>query len=405
VAEGVTRAVSTGWPKLAGSSTARRSLPHISTPLLGLGNRLLTLGECLSRFFAGSYDCRVTPEDAAVAKRASRVTIRDVAAATSLSTATVSRALSGRRPVSPEIASAVREASERLGYRPDALAQSLRQQRTNAVGMLVPKIANPLYPLIMEAAERQLHSHGYELFLCDSQEDPDLEAIRAQALVDRRVDGILIIPCGAASAETVRAVQRNAPVVQVDRFVEGAKADFVGIDGAAGIILGLEHLDSIGRQRLAFVGADSMASAHVERLNAFGTGAAQRSAAGATGVILLGEPSIAWGREAADRLVAADLPNGILCATDEIAIGVVQGLRAHAVTVPDDVAVVGFDDSVAELGNPPLTTIRQPTEELGRQAAELLMSRLMSSTRDEPPHHLRLMPALIVRGSTVASAN
>lgn len=331
-----------------------------------------------------------------------RVTLKDIAAATNLSVATVSRVVSGRRPVTPEIAEVVREASERLGYRPNVIARSLRQQTSHAVGMLVPRIADPFFPLIVEAAERHLHAGGYELFLCDSQEDPELEAIRARALIDRRVDGFLVIPCDAASADMVRLSQQSAPLVQVDRFVEPMDSDFVGTDNAAGIRLALAHLREIQRHRVAYVAPESSASSYAERLRAYRDEVESGFEPSSLTSVLLGDSSIEWGRTAALRLADLGPPSAIVCADDLIAIGVLQGLRARDVSVPGEVAVVGFDDSQAELGSPPLTTIRQPTQALGREAAQLLLGRLAGDQR-EPPRHVRLVPSLVVRDSTVTS--
>lgn len=333
----------------------------------------------------------------------SEITMRDVAEAAGVSVATVSRVLSGNRPVRPEIATSVREASERLGYRTHYVARALRRQSTQTVGMVVPYIANPFFPGVVQAVERSLHAGGHALFLCDSQDDPEIEADRVRALVDRRVDGLLVIPCDAeASAEAVREAARRVPLVQLDRCVEGVEGDHVGVDDAAGIAVVLDHLWACGRRRLVFVGAHESISTAGERLAAYRRGAV-RFHPDSQQDVLLDDFSIEWGRRAAQRLSARrQLPEAIVCANDLIALGVVQRLRAARLEVPRDVAVTGFDDiGFAALGDPPLTTVRQPVEAIGEESVRLLLGRLAGE--EAAPQRVRLAPELVVRASTVAA--
>jgi LacI family transcriptional regulator len=332
---------------------------------------------------------------------ASPATARDVADAANVSVSTVSRVLSGRRPVKPELAEVVREASERLGYRPNYLARALRRQATQTIGMLVPQIADPFFIGIVEAAERLLHAEEHELFLCDSQDSPELEAVRARALIDRRVDGLLLIPCDTTSAETVRSCAQRVPIVQVDRYVEGVSADFVGTDNQEGVRAALDHLHELGRRRIAFVGAKSTASTAVERLAAYRQGVSGDFHPSSARNVLLGDFSIEWGEAAARELTAHRLPDAILCGNDLIALGVLREFRAQRISVPADVAVVGYNDIFADLANPPLTSVRQPRQGLGEEAARLLLRRLRGEAAGTP-QHIRLVPSLVVRESTVS---
>jgi LacI family transcriptional regulator len=331
------------------------------------------------------------------------VTARDVAEAANVSVSTVSRVLSGRRPVKPELAEVVREASERLGYRPNYLARALRRQATQTVGMLVPQIADPFFVGMVEAAERLLHAEEHELFLCDSQDSPELEAVRARALIDRRVDGLLLIPCDTTSAETVRGCAQRVPIVQLDRYVEGVSADFVGTDNREGVSAALDHLRALGRRRIAFVGAKSSASTAVERLEAYRKGVSRAFHPSSARNILLGDFSIEWGESAARQMALHGLPDAILCGNDLIALGILREFRAQRIAVPADVAVVGYNDIFADLANPPLTSVRQPRQGLGEEAARLLLRRLRGEAAG-PPQHIRLVPSLVVRESTVPEA-
>src|SRR5918998_348563 len=189
------------------------------------------------------------------------VTIREVAEEAGVSIATASRALSGSRQVTPTTRRAVLAASERLGYRANTVARSLRMGSTATVGMVVPVISNPYFPLLVEAVERELSAGGRELLLCDSQDDVAIEAARVGALLDRRVDGLLFIPCDRRlSAATLSRARARVPVVQLDRSVDGEDADFVGVDNEVGIRDVVEHLAASGRRTFALVSSEEVDS-------------------------------------------------------------------------------------------------------------------------------------------------
>lgn len=335
--------------------------------------------------------------------------MRDVADAAGVSLATASRALSGSRPVRPETLTAVRAAADRLGYRTNHVARSLRRQSTQTVGMVVPRLANPFFPGLVQSLERTLLDQGHALVLCDADDDPGLEAERIVTLLDRRVDGLLVIPCDEhRSAAALRAAAQSVPVVQVDRRADSVAADAVTTDNAAGIAAALDHLRALGRNRTAYVGAAPASSPARERLATY-----RDLADGDVGDDrLLGDFSLDWGREAARRLLARrQLPDAIVCGNDLIALGVLRGLRAAGADVPADVAVTGFDDiGFAEVAEPALTTVRQPVDEIGATAVARLLQRIadgntLAGTEDDPDpspwQHLEIPPELVVRGSTV----
>jgi LacI family transcriptional regulator len=332
------------------------------------------------------------------------VTIREVAQEAGVSIATASRALSGRRPVLEAHQRAVLEASDRLGYRANTAARSLRTRTTGTVGMVVPRISNPYFPLLVEAVERQLSATGRELLLCDSQNDIGIEAARVTALLDRRVDGLLFIGCHRrASAAIVKKAQAQVPVVEMDRYVDGEEVDFVGVDHEAGIVAVIEHLRDTGRRTSVFVSSETVDSSALLRLRAYRKTMRKVDAESARHV-LLGDYSLEWGRQAVESLIEeGPLPDSIICGNDIIALGVIAALREARLAVPTDVAVTGFDDiPFAAISTPPLTTLRQPADEIGAEAVQMLQRRLEGS--DEQPAHVTLRPELLVRGSTVAQA-
>lgn len=329
------------------------------------------------------------------------VTLKDVAIAAGVSTATASRVLSGRRPVSPGVAQLVRAASERLGYQPNVVARSLRMQSTGTVGMVVPRISNPFFPAVVEAVERELADDDVQLLLCDSQGSPQQEAARIQALLRRQVDGLLIIPCDSDGSDAaVAAAAAAVPVVLIDRVTATpAAADYVGTDDRVGMGLLFEHLVARGARTFALVSAAGLTSSAQVRIDGY------RSRAGlvdgvSAGRTLLGDFSYEWGHEAGRRLVAAGpLPDAVVCGADVVALGLLAALHAAGVRVPADVLVTGYDDiGFAGLSNPGLTTVRQSIQQLGREAVGLLRSRSADPTA--PSRSLVLRPALVVRQST-----
>jgi LacI family transcriptional regulator len=327
------------------------------------------------------------------------VTIHDVAEAAGVSVSTASRALSGRRKVSPETMRAVQTASERLGYRTNAVARSLRMRSTATVGMIVPGISNPYFPLLVEAVERTLSAEHRELLLCDSQDDTAIENARVNALLDRRVDGLLFIPCAQeGSSETLRAACAQTRVVQLDRYVDGAVVDFVGVDNQAGMTQVVDHLAAGGCRSFVFVSSASTDSSARLRLQAY-EGAVRKWFPGQPLDTLLGDYSLAWGRDAGDRILQRPtLPDAVVCGADVIALGVIAAMTDAGVRVPEQISVTGFDDiAFAEISSPPLTTLRQPTEAIGAASTQLLYDAIAGAAG---ARHLTLMPELVVRAST-----
>jgi LacI family transcriptional regulator len=303
--------------------------------------------------------------------------------------------------VSAQAHRSVSAAAQRLGYQPNTIAQALRVESTFTVGMVVPQISNPFFPVLVEAIERALHDGGRELFLCDSQSSPSLERARIDALIGRQVDGLILVPCHAQESGTsLSRAQMYLPVVMLDRLVDGAECDFVGVDHAAGIRMAVEHLATLGRRHFAFVSAEPSASAARLRLESYARTVEAVDPSGARRVEL-GEFSADFGRTAAKRLIESDDPlDAIVCGADVVALGVISALHAAGRSVPDDIAVTGFDGiPYAEDASPGLTTAQQPFEAIGRECVRLLEERIAEP--DGPPRSSTFIPSLIVRPSTV----
>lgn len=326
------------------------------------------------------------------------VTMHQVAAAAGVSVATVSRVLSGSRPVQADIAVRVTEASVRLGYRPNRVARALRTRSTRTVGLVIPSTANPLCPELIQAVQRELHRLGLVLVLADCGDDPDVESELVDTFISHRLDGLLISPCHrfASRAAVDRAAGAMA-VVQVDRYA-AAGVHFVGAAQRKAIRSVIDHLAAQGRQRLALVVPQPTSSTTRDRIAAFAA-YARTSDPGALDRICEGDVSLQWGYEATVKLLAADVPpDAIVCASDLAAVGCLSALADNHVPA-GTIAVTGFDDTLlATAVRPRLTTVRQPVGRIARAAVSLLREAIEAP--DRPVRRLTFGAEVIVRESS-----
>ncbi|HEY1703366.1 MAG TPA: LacI family DNA-binding transcriptional regulator [Trebonia sp.] len=325
--------------------------------------------------------------------------MREVADAAGVSTATVSRVLSGVQTVDPKLAARVRAEAERLGYRANRVARALRRQSTQTVGLVVPDLTNPFFPAVVQAVERRLRTLGLSLLLCDAGNDVAIEADLVRGLFDHQIDGLLISACDqAASRPAIRFAASRAPLVQIDRRAADDVA-YAGVDQAAGMRQIVDHLRAQGCRTFAYISSHPEISTARERLEEF-LRLARPLDPGTGDRVFLGDFSLDWGHQAAVRIVGAGaLPDAIVCANDLIAIGALQALRERGISVPGDVAVTGFDDTVLAIASDPgLTTVRQPLEELGGRAATALHEVIADPGL--PPRSFVLPSSLVVRASS-----
>lgn len=334
-----------------------------------------------------------------------RVTIADVARHAGVSTATVSRALSGGRKVSADVAERVREVARELGYEVNPIARALRVSRTDTVGMVVPSIRNPFFTALVESVEHALGADGKELLLCDAQSDPGTEANRMDALVTRNVDGIIVSPChGTDSTAAVQRTAERLPLVQLDRFVGGTSTDWVGVDDIAAMRAVVEHVHAGGARSAAYLGARLTNSSSELRHAGFVRHAEEFGVTTGPKWTLLGEYSVEWGERAVGMLVeSGQLPDALVCADDLIALGAVRACRTRGIAVPARMQVTGFDNiEFTRLAEPPLTTVDQPTRRIADEAVRLLADAAGDGPAARDAAHVALVPKLVVRDSTRA---
>lgn len=327
------------------------------------------------------------------------VTLQDVADAAGVSIATASRALTGKSRVSKQTAARVARVAERLGYRVNVFGRALREGTGRTVGMVVPVISNPFFGQLVHHLEAELLDHGLDLVIADSHGETLREGGRLRMLVERRVEGIIVVPSDAEASGTALArAAESAPVVQLDRRVEGLGLDYVGVDNAKGMQLLACHLYECGVRQVVLVASDATTSTGRERRAAFEDEAARVGMS--VQEPILDEFTLEFGqsaaRELADRPV---VPDAVIAGDDLIAMGLLIGLKRAGFSVPGDVLVTGFDGTMlAEISDPSLTTIEQPFASLARETVRALVRRIDEA--DAPVLFSRIAPRLRVAGST-----
>lgn len=324
------------------------------------------------------------------------ITIKDVAAVAGVSTATVSRVLSGKDSVSSETAAHVREIVDRLGYHPDRVARALRQQRSHLVGVVVPDLTGSRAALVAAIIE-QFADADLTVAVACSHHHADREAAHVDRLLAQGIDGLLIVPADRErSVERILRAQDDVPVVQLEERVDAPRTDHVGTDQAAGIAHVVRHLVRERRTRIAFVGQGVATWSGEQRLRAFVDGAPRSGAEVAA--VRVGGSTTEFGHQAArDLLATGERPDALLCDSDTIAFGALATLRELGLT-PEDVAVTGVGGTdAAALVTPDLTTLAPPVVELAAEAWRVLLERLSGSA--DGPRHIELSPRLIVRSS------
>ncbi|MDR7484425.1 MAG: LacI family DNA-binding transcriptional regulator [Armatimonadota bacterium] len=331
-------------------------------------------------------------------------TIREVARAAGVSVATVSRVVSGSaHRVSDPTRHRVLAAVARLGYHPNLVARGLKKRVTGTIGLIVPDISNPFFPAIARGIEDVASRAGLAVLLCNTYEDLAKERTYLGVLRKRMVDGLIFATVGANTGHLRMLRRQGVPVVLVARAPDGVEMDAVLVDNRRGAREATEHLLRLGHRRIAFIGGPATLPVARERL------AGYCDALQAVGIPV--DPArIGHGDFHADggaAVVAALLRRGaaftaVVAANDLMAIGAMRELRRWGRRLPDDVAVVGFDDiTFASLVDPRLTTVAQPKYRMGCLAMERMLELLGGA--DRTPRRLVLEPRLIVRDSCGAS--
>jgi LacI family transcriptional regulator len=323
--------------------------------------------------------------------------IQDVAAAAGVSVSTVSNVLNRPERVNARTAQRVRTAIAALDYVPHPGAAGLRTGHSSSIGLVLPDVANSFYSRIARGAAEAAYDHGYSLVLCHSGDAPEREQGYFTMLVAQRAVGAVVVPLGADPGRLSRLRERGIPLVLADRAMPDRDGCSVSVDDVAGGRTAVRHLLDRGARDVLVVNGERGIRQCADRYQ--GARQAVRSRRGARlDQVVAEEMTAAYGAKIADQL--GDLPDGVFCTNDFLAAGLCRGLAGRGVRIPEDVQVVGYGDlDIAGFGATTLTTVRQPVEELGRAAVELLLDEI--EARAEHVHESRVFPpGLVVRDST-----
>ncbi len=338
-----------------------------------------------------------------------RASIRDVAALAGVSVGTVSNVLNHPDRVSSSTRERVTAAVDKLGFVRNESARQLRAGNSGMIGLVVLDAGNPFFTDVAAGAEQVITEAGYSLMLANSAEAPEREARHLDLFERIRAEGVLVSPVDAASGALARLRERGMPVVLVDRRTELTDECSVSVDDVAGGRLATAHLLEQGHQRIAVVGGPESLRQVTERR----AGAQEAVAGFADGngrwarleVAPTAALTIAEGRRVGTELAArpaAERPTGVFALNDLLALGLLQSLTLAGLRVPQDVALIGYDDiTFAAAATIPLSSVRQPRADLGRRAAELLLEEVRPGDDPHEHQHVIFTPELVARASTL----
>ncbi len=312
-----------------------------------------------------------------------RPTIADVAQACGLSRATVARALSGMGYVENEKRLLVQKTARKIGYRTSALARSLRTQRSASVGVLIADITNPIFPQIVKGIDDVLSAKGHTILLCNTDESPQKQIALASSLIDRHVDGLILVSQSLETSAIRDLLASGPPCIFVNRR-PFETADYVGPDNIQAIDLLVDHLAGIGHTKIGYITGTESSSTSRERLSQFSVALQRHGLAVRSEWVFPGDYTIECGREAVRKMsLLSDRPTAIMAANDLSALGMIEEAQSRGLSVPRDLSVTGFDDMLSfsdqfphSLSTQGLTTISQPKREIGMAAAAMLLERL-----------------------------
>jgi LacI family transcriptional regulator len=334
-------------------------------------------------------------------------TLRDVATAAGVHPATASRALNPgtRLLVSEETAKRVSEAAERLGYRPNPVARSLRTRRSHTIGVLIPDLNNPLFPPMIRGIEDRLAEHGYVALIGNTDVDLAKERLVFEQMRARHVDGFVLATAITGSPILAEAAEDDVPVVLMNRTSQDYPFSSVSVDNEQGVRAAVAHLVSLGHTRIGHIAGPQNVSTGASRLRGFQAGMAAHKLQITDGqVVYASAYSLEEGVRCGVELLGArrDL-TAVVAGNDMLAVGLYGAFDELDLRCPEDISVIGFNDMpFIDRLRPPLSSVRFPHYQLGTEAATLLIERI--EAQDSPVKILFLAPELVARGSTVPLA-
>jgi len=329
-----------------------------------------------------------------------KATIYDVAREAGVSIATVSNVMNGKGKVSKKRSELIVKVMEKLNYQPSAIASALVGKKTFTLGLLLPDISNPFFAELARAIEDEAHDSGYCVMICSTDNKDERVERYLSLLEQKRVDGIMI---GTGVENTIllsRLQAESIPIVQIARENALPSVNTVVTDDEMGGRLAARHLAELGHRRIAILSENLRVSSSRERIQGCRRELEERDIPLEDRNIVICEFSVEEGRRGARELLnRSDKPTALFCCNDLLAIGAMQVAKQLGIQVPEQLSIVGFDDTLlATVSDPPLTTVAQPIEQMGKHAVSLLVDDLINGVSDNS--RIVLCPELRVRRST-----
>lgn len=338
--------------------------------------------------------------------KSSQVTIKDLARELGISPSTVSRALKDHPDISPDTKKAVKELAQKLNYQPNIIALSLRQSKTNTIGVIIPEITHFFFSTVISGIEDIAYDKGYNVIISQSNESYDREVSDLRALFNSRVDGLLI----SVSRETTNfdhftsVFERGMPMVFFDRVADKLDTSRIIVDDADGAYQATNHLIEQGCKNIAHIGGPDNLLITKKRADGYIKALGDHNAIVDPGFIKYSNlGGIEESKEITSKwLKSKKKPDGIFCSNDLAAVGALQAARELNVKIPDELAIIGFSNwQITAMTDPPLSTVDQPGYDMGRQAAKLLIKEIESGENEFiEPQIITLPTKLIIRGSS-----
>ncbi len=333
-----------------------------------------------------------------------RVSIKDIAEAAGVSHSTVSRALSDSPLVKPETKARIRRLAQEMGYTPDAIARSLVTQRTQTIGVVVTTITDPFVAEVVQGIEDTAQQHGYSVILASSAAQPERELAAVDMLRGKRVDGIIVTSSRVGALYLEHLERVGVPVVLINNHnVQSGRYTFsVSVDNRHGGHLATMHLIQSGHRRIAYVSGPANHSNDAERLSGYRQALEEAGIPFDPALVVPGNGRLDGGERALHRLNELDVPpTAVFCYNDVTAIGLLSTARSLGIRVPQDLAVVGFDNiPMAAHSCPPLTTIAQPQREMGQMATTMALELMKEDDAPVRLSNVFVKGELVVRETT-----
>lgn len=331
-----------------------------------------------------------------------KTTIKDIARLAGVSTATVSKILNKKdQNITDATRNRVLAIIEEHNYIPNRVASSLVTKKTNTLGLIIPDIVNPFFPELARGAEDKANEMGYNLILCNSDNNIKKEEDYLEMLEEKMVDGIIFTASSRRTDKFKKLSKSRIPIITVDREIKGLQTQgTIIVENLEGAYTAVNHLLDRGYSRILYITGPMTSTPSALRYKGYSKALEDRNILTKDEYILEGEYTITWGYEgiyqALNKGIAFD---GVFCGNDLIAIGAIKALKEKGLRIPEDVGVVGFDDIyMAKMVDPDLTTIKQPNYEMGYKAAGLLIDTIINKKIEH--NKIILKTELIIRGTT-----